>query len=238
MGLDPIFDITGTLNRRMVLEGNSTDTFVFNWSTLQSENPNAVVDYKFVLLRDTSAFDIQNPVYEQLAPINEGNSLEVPYWDIYNTLVDQEVFWLARVDTVRWFYSVLAIIDGQEDQPWLPTKRFGRANIRFSIFFDIEVSNETEGILLQAPKEFEIYPNFPNPFNPTTQLKFGLPEPAEVKILVFNMLGQNVYSWNSGSLSAGYHEHGLNAQGWSSGIYIYQIQMGNKRLTGKMSLVK
>jgi len=55
---------------------------------------------------------------------------------------------------------------------------------------------------------------------------------------VFNMLGQTVYKWQASLLSAGYHEHPIDADGWSSGIYIYQIQVGNKRLTGKMSLVK
>jgi len=237
LGLDPSFNISGTLNRKLNLEGVSTDVFTFNWTNLVSENPNAVVDYKFVLLKDSTQFDIENPAFEKYSNTEDGNVFRLSFEETYNTLIENEIFWKAKSDTVRWFYTVLAIIDGQTQEPWLPDKRFGKASIYYNILFDIDVATESD-VNLNLPKNFEIYPNFPNPFNPTTQLKFGIPEQSDVKILVFNMLGQTVYKWQSSLLTAGFHEHPIDADGWSSGIYIYQIQVGNKRLTGKMSLVK
>lgn len=237
MGLDPVFDITSSQNRSLNIQGLSTDSFNFTWSNLQSENPNAVIDYKFVLLRDTTTFDIQNPLYYDYSNQQTPTTYNLNYMDLYNVLEEQEIFWLAKADTVRWFYTILAIMDGQENTPYLPTKRFGKANIHFTIFFDTEVSNENE-LSTRIPEQFEVYPNFPNPFNPITQLKFGIPEADKVSISVYNMLGQQVYSWSSELLSAGYYTHQVNAFGWSSGMYIYQIKAGNKRLTGKMTLVK
>ncbi|NCP84885.1 MAG: T9SS type A sorting domain-containing protein [Bacteroidetes bacterium] len=237
LGLDPTFSISSTINRKLNLEGVSTDVFTFNWTSLVSENPNAVVDYKFVLLKDTTQFEMENPAFEKYSSPEDGNVFRLTFEETYNTLVENELFWKAKSDTVRWFYTVLAIIDGQIQEPWLPDNRFGKASIYYTVLFDIDVATESD-VFSSLPKDFEIYPNFPNPFNPTTQLKFGIPDQADVKILVFNMLGQTVYKWQASLLSAGYHEHPIDAEGWSSGIYIYQIQVGNKRLTGKMSLVK
>ena len=237
LGLDPTFSISGSLNRKLNLEGLSTDVFTFNWTNLVSENPNAVVDYKFVLLKDSTQFDLENPAFEKYSSPEDGNVFRLTFEETYNTLVESELFWKAKSDTVRWFYTVLAIIDGQIQEAWLPDNRYGEASIYYTVLFDIDVATESD-VFSSLPKDFEIYPNFPNPFNPTTQLKFGIPDQADVRILVFNMLGQTVYKWQASLLSAGYHEHPIDADGWSSGIYIYQIQVGNKRLTGKMSLVK
>ncbi|VAX26930.1 hypothetical protein MNBD_IGNAVI01-3126 [hydrothermal vent metagenome] len=70
------------------------------------------------------------------------------------------------------------------------------------------------------PTKFELYQNYPNPFNPTTVIKFGLPEPSNVKIEIYNMLGQKIDIVAEGNKASGYHEITWNASKLSSGIFL------------------
>ena len=88
------------------------------------------------------------------------------------------------------------------------------------------------------PKELELFQNYPNPFNPFTTISFYLPEPGEVKLSVFNIVGQPVAVLVEGSLSAGQQQFEWDATDRPSGMYIYQLETGNKVLTRKMTLVK
>ena len=73
------------------------------------------------------------------------------------------------------------------------------------------------------PTKFELYQNYPNPFNPTTIIKFGLPEASNVKIEIYNMLGQRVDVVTNGNKASGYHEVTWNASNFSSGIFLISI---------------
>lgn len=233
-GLDPFFQLTTGGDRNLLIEGLASDMFEFKWTSLISENPNAIIDYRFVLLKDTTAAGKKSPVISVYTNPSLNNTYQITFADLEFILKENEVFDKAKSDTVKWFYTIEAILDGQEDNPWFVSQRYRKANIQYVVV----VSNEKE-TKEEFPTDFELYPNYPNPFNPTTQLKFAIPEASHVKIMVFNLLGQSVYTWQSnGELRAGFHEHVINAQDWSSGIYIYQIQVGTERLTGKMSLVK
>lgn len=88
------------------------------------------------------------------------------------------------------------------------------------------------------PKELELYQNYPNPFNPVTTISFFMPEAAEVKLSVFNIVGQPVIVLVDGTLSAGHQQFDWDATERPSGMYIYQLEVGNKVLTRKMTLVK
>jgi hypothetical protein len=63
----------------------------------------------------------------------------------------------------------------------------------------------------------------PNPFNPSTTIKFGLPEQSKVTLSVYNILGQKVFEATEKNLAAGEHSYNFNASQLSSGIYIYNI---------------
>ncbi len=95
----------------------------------------------------------------------------------------------------------------------------------------------------QMPHVFALYPNYPNPFNPTTTIRFELPEAARVTLTIYNMLGQKVRTLVNGNLEAGFQKvvwNGTNVynQPVASGLYLYSLESGNKRLTRKMLLVK
>jgi hypothetical protein len=94
-----------------------------------------------------------------------------------------------------------------------------------------------------VPTGYELSANYPNPFNPTTTIHYSLPERAQVKLVVFNSLGQEVASLvnetkESGSYSVVWNGKSENGITVSSGIYFYRIDAGNFSSTHKMVLLK
>jgi len=96
----------------------------------------------------------------------------------------------------------------------------------------------------RLPESFVLDQNHPNPFNPQTQIRFGLPEPVHVRLAIYNMLGQRVQLLVDGSMEAGYHTvvwDGRTATGGgvSSGVYIYQLETSSGfRDTKRMMFLK
>jgi len=86
--------------------------------------------------------------------------------------------------------------------------------------------------------QFKLEQNFPNPFNPTTAIKFSIPVSAKVNIKVFNVLGQEVAVLLNQQLEAGDHSVNFDASGFDSGIYFYRIEAGNFVKINKMTLLK
>ncbi len=89
-----------------------------------------------------------------------------------------------------------------------------------------------------VPEHYFLQQNYPNPFNPSTVIKFGLPEAGNVKLDIFNLLGQNVAELVNRKLSAGIHEVTFDASNLPSGIYLYKITTGKFSETKKMILMK
>ena len=93
------------------------------------------------------------------------------------------------------------------------------------------------------PKQFVLYPAYPNPFNPTTTLRYELPEDAIVNITIYDMMGRIVKTLVNSSQTAGYKSiqwGATNARNEpvSAGMYIYTILAGEFRQTKKMVLLK
>ncbi len=85
---------------------------------------------------------------------------------------------------------------------------------------------------------YSLKQNYPNPFNPTTNISFIIPEKSNVKLSVFNILGQEVMSLVDQSLDAGNHTVKFDASPLSSGVYFYKIEAGNFTESRKMMLMK
>ena len=93
------------------------------------------------------------------------------------------------------------------------------------------------------PKQFALYPAYPNPFNPTTTLGYELPEDAMVNIAIYDMMGRMVKTLVNSNQSAGYKSIKWNAtndmhEPVSAGLYLYTIDAGVFRQTRKMVLLK
>jgi len=96
----------------------------------------------------------------------------------------------------------------------------------------------TTGTASDLPKAFGLDQNFPNPFNPSTQIRFALPKASHVNLAVYNISGQRVVTLIDSDGQAGYHTVNLNANGLASGIYFYRLTAGNFTETKKMILLR
>lgn len=107
-----------------------------------------------------------------------------------------------------------------------------------------KVLREIEIDVNLLPAEFQLYQNYPNPFNPETTIKFDLPQDANVKLDLFNSLGEKIATLLEDEFPAGFHSVNFNGSNYSSGIYFYRLiaqhKNGNTLFTSskKISLVK
>jgi subtilisin family serine protease len=81
------------------------------------------------------------------------------------------------------------------------------------------------------PVEFKLLQNYPNPFNPQTTIKSSIPNESDAEIVIFNLLGQQIYKKNLKKLDAGWHKIVFDGSGLSSGIYFYSLKV--KETSGK-----
>ena len=100
-----------------------------------------------------------------------------------------------------------------------------------------EYSQEVE-VEVSSPNEFALYQNFPNPFNPSTKIKFVIPKSSFVNLKVFDILGSEVATLVNEERPAGEYEIEFNAGSLSSGIYLYKISSGDYSETRKLILMK
>ena len=89
------------------------------------------------------------------------------------------------------------------------------------------------------PTSYALYQNHPNPFNPVTAFRFDLPEAVQVRLAVYNALGQKVATVIDGVRQSGAHSIRWDASRFSSGVYFYILEAGEKfRQTKKLLLMK
>ena len=106
------------------------------------------------------------------------------------------------------------------------------------------ISDTTYGVLLNIRdnitqiKSIDLYQNYPNPFNPSTTIKYRIPKSEVVRIEIFNLLGQKIETLVNKKMPAGSHEVEFNANNLPSGIYLYQIEVGNFHEVKKMMLIR
>jgi hypothetical protein len=91
---------------------------------------------------------------------------------------------------------------------------------------------------LGSPTEFELSQNYPNPFNPSTTISFSLPQAGNVKLTVYNLLGEQVAELVNGFREAGIHIVNFNAEIFNSGILIYKLEANGVVQSKKMTLLK
>ena len=98
--------------------------------------------------------------------------------------------------------------------------------------------SKTLEVDLNGVSKFELSQNYPNPFNPATTIKFNLPAAGNVRLTLFNILGQELRTLVNDFKEAGTHTLNFNAEDLNSGIYIYKIDAYGFTQTKKMTVVK
>jgi len=93
-------------------------------------------------------------------------------------------------------------------------------------------------VVVEVPTDYALEQNFPNPFNPSTKIEFSIPETGTVKLIVYNLLGQEVRTLVNEQRQAGSYTELFNASELNSGVYFYELRVNDYVLTKKMQLLK
>ena len=105
----------------------------------------------------------------------------------------------------------------------------------FSLIDTITTVVEYEEIL---PDSYKLYQNYPNPFNPSTNIEFAIPMATHVKLIIYDLLGNEIISLINENKAAGLYSITVDATNFASGVYIYRLVTDNFIDTKKMILMK
>ncbi len=107
--------------------------------------------------------------------------------------------------------------------------------VKFKSCFEVNITP----ISSEIPNSFSLKQNYPNPFNPATKIRFDIPGSLkQVKLSVYNSIGQEVEVLIDEQLQPGIYEYDLNASSYPSGVYFYRLEAGDFSETKRMVLVK
>ena len=88
------------------------------------------------------------------------------------------------------------------------------------------------------PNSYVLEQNYPNPFNPETKIQFSVPENAEVSLVIYDAIGNEIETLVSGQMAPGKYSYSWNASKYASGIYFYKLTSSNFVKVNKMVLIK
>jgi hypothetical protein len=230
------------VNKDTVIAWNNLAPVSFDWvskasDTIKISQSNLMEEYelKWSESKDVDGETIDYLLHAQIGvyPAEEiydttSTSVQITYEELLENVF--ELFPILPGATVR--FSLLAS-DGKDT-----VKVSGDDRVLFVNRYDY-LSIAAEGV----PLEFALHENYPNPFNPTTTLRFDLPEISDITLTIYNMLGQKVRTFDYQNTSPGYHSVTWDAtndfgQQVGAGVYLYQLQTKNFVKTRKMVLLK
>ncbi len=117
--------------------------------------------------------------------------------------------------------------------------------ITFCLFFILGTAIQASAFNKKQPVDFRGNPdkftlnqNYPNPFNPSTILSYTLKTDANVKLTIYNLVGQSVQVLVDNYQSAGDYEIVFDANDLPAGVYLYKLQVGDYSSVKRMTLVK
>jgi thermitase len=111
-------------------------------------------------------------------------------------------------------------------------------NNKYTLRFKREINTSVINSSNEIPAKIFLTQNFPNPFNPTAKINFGLNKENYVSIMVYNILGQVVATLVDDQLKAGYHYVLFNGNNFASGLYFYKMKTAEFVQTKKMILMR
>jgi len=194
----------------------------------------------------------RTPVWDEVpeqVQINENEELE---FNIAGSDPDEDDLTIdANSEDLPEDWEFIDNEDGTGNFSWTPTlEDAGEYTATFTIT-DGELSSETDVLITvenvshtsfqkngQIPTELSLSPAWPNPFNSTTTIRYGLPEPGHVSLQVYNTLGQKITTLFEGYKQAGIYTNTLTSTGLPSGIYIVRLEGINQSLYNKIMLIK
>jgi hypothetical protein len=185
---------------------------------------------------------------------NPGNNHVLLTWDA-NTEEDLSLYEVWRdyhTDGVVWRAIATTASNSYVDDEFYYSHPYGLHGVNYKIRARDNASNYSDfsNVVYRnlepfwrlhppdLPTAYGLEQNFPNPFNPSTVIKYSLPSPGEVRLSVFDMLGREVTVLVHAVQQAGFHEVMLDASGLPSGVYVYKLTAGEFKATRRLALVK
>ena len=102
-----------------------------------------------------------------------------------------------------------------------------------------DASTLVEAMVTRAlPDRFALFQNTPNPFNPATEIRFDLPAAADVRLSIYNIVGQEIERLVEEHYPAGSYRVRWEADGRASGVYFYRLEAGGFRAAKKMLVTR
>ncbi len=100
--------------------------------------------------------------------------------------------------------------------------------------------SKTIDVAVKKPESFSLEQNYPNPFNPSTTIRYSIPQAGNVRIELYNMLGENIAVLVNEKKEAGSYKIQLSAESFhlASGVYIYKMRSGKYSIARKLMLLK
>jgi len=143
---------------------------------------------------------------------------------------------LVQIDpNITWNFEgfVTTILTGESFQ-----------NITNSAFHNYDDDKQSKfklgknSLNIEIPNKYELYQNFPNPFNPSTTINFGVPNSSFVSLKIYDLLGREVATLVKEKLSPGKYSIDFDGTNFASGVYFYKIIAGEFEQVRKMVLMK
>ena len=247
--------IEGWINSTMVYSESFTNENEWSTLTLNYENINKVIirldssgvggisDYNF----DNFSYAMMVPVeLISFTGISQENDIKLEW--ATSTELNNYGFDIERKDSVndwqkigfvegkgtttntnRYVYSDNTVKNGYKYSYRLKQKDLDGSYVNS---YEIEVRANLK------PLAYSLSQNYPNPFNPSTTIDYNLPEDSRVIIKIYNILGEEVTTLVNETEKEGKYSVTFNGDGYSSGIYIYEMRAGNFISRSKMMLIK
>jgi len=169
-------------------------------------------------------------------------------YDFYRSYVVDETLGLVRIGCIPDLELKDVFAPGEHRVAELEFRVKGSvAGVEFGLdevevvnrsFVNVPVEWVVKTGVANLPTEFALRQNYPNPFNPTTQIKYDLPVDCQVRLDVYNVVGQRVATLVDGHQKAGYKLVSWNARDMASGVYFYKLVAGDYSSIKKMVVLK
>jgi hypothetical protein len=121
---------------------------------------------------------------------------------------------------------------------YIPTVCWGWQDTLYNPWQDECLHSDAPDHVVSLPSAYRLDQNFPNPFNPSTSIRFAIPREDMMTLRVFDLLGREVASMDLGRFDAGEHTIRFDASHLATGMYIYRLESPNFTASHKMLLLK
>jgi len=173
---------------------------------------------------------------EEILPAGWSSSICIDV--CYPPEADTAIFYFPPSDTqeyTMYFYTNAVAGNGHIKM------RFENVNVTSNIVtqnFYASTSSTSINSSHSIVSKYSLYQNYPNPFNPTTKISYGLPKEGFVTLKIYDVLGKEVMTLVNGNMQAGYYDAEFSGNNLASGLYFYKLESGSFIETKRMLLIK